>query len=946
MAYQFDIETFLERSGFGGDDEPPEDHSRPAPSFFNRWTVLLLLFLIALLSANWLITTLTDGFWFQQVGYTEVWRSLLLLKLGTFVVLLLVSAALLVGNWLLARWLVIRIPDIFGERRLLEEEWVAILLTGVGLFFAWGLAQLGTDMWDTLIRYWHARPFGVSDPIFDRDIGFYIFTLPLYETLHAWLVQVLVLTLLGVAGVYAASQWENIQRRDFLLMPYIRKHGALLLAAFFLLWAARYQLLAWNVLYSSQGVVFGAGYTDVRASLPVMRLQMVLMLAAALVALFNYWRLSLRPMLAVIVLWVIVSVGGSLYAAVLQRYVVEPNELTREAPYIRYNIEATRAAYRLDRVEERAFPRIQPLTAEILRRNEIVLRNIRLWDERPLAQTIAQLQELRPYYAFSPIDVDRYRLLTGQVRQVMLAARELQKENLPARSWVNERLIFTHGYGLVLNPVDEVTSEGQPNFWIRNLPPESRFPGGGYEVKRPEIYYGQLMDDYVIVKTRQPEFDYPSGDTNVSSHYEGTGGVPLGSFVRRLLFAIRMTDPNLLLSSDMTPESRILFHRDISERVQVIAPFLTFDNDPYLVLDRESGRLFWVIDAYTTSDAYPYSTPRHGLNYIRNTVKVVVDAYNGSVTFYLMDESDPVVQAYMAAFPTLFTPFEKMPAGIREHIRYPKDLFEIQAALYTVYHMQDVQVFYNREDLWQLPNEVFQNTEIPMQPYYVVLDLPNDTEVRPEFLLIQPFTPANKANMIAWMAARNDEPNYGQLVVYEFPKQELIFGPMQVEARIDQDPAISEQLTLWSQQGSQIIRGNLLVIPLENSLLYVEPLYLLAETGQIPELKRVIVASGDQVVMRETLAEALTALVGAPVLDATAEEVASTERPPAPTEPRGTVDARIAELVRQANAYYEQAEAARVAGDWAAYGEALDALEAILRELEALVNSPVENTGE
>jgi len=411
-------------------------------------------------------------------------------------------------------------------------------------------------------------------------------------------------------------------------MPYIRKHGALLLTALFLLWAARYQLLAWNVLYSPQGVVFGAGYTDVHASLPVMRLQMVLMLGVALVALLNYWRLSLRPMLALLAVWGLVSVGGSLYAAVLQRYVVEPNELTREAPYIRYNIEATRAAYLLDRVEERSFPRIQPLTAEILRRNEIVLRNIRLWDERPLAQTIAQLQELRPYYAFSPIDVDRYRLLTGQVRQVMLAARELKKENLP----------------------DEVTSEGQPNFWIRNLPPESNFPGGGYDVTRPEIYYGQLMDEYVIVKTRQPEFDYPSGDTNVSSHYEGAGGVPLGGFLRRLLFAMRMTDPNLLLSSDITPESRILLYRNIRERVQSIAPFLTFDNDPYLVLDRESGRLFWMIDAYTTSNAYPYSTPRHGVNYIRNTVKAVVDAYDGSVTFYLVDESDPLVQAYMDAF--------------------------------------------------------------------------------------------------------------------------------------------------------------------------------------------------------------------------------------------------------------------------------------------------------
>jgi uncharacterized membrane protein (UPF0182 family) len=581
---------------------------------------------------------------------------------------------------------------------------------------------------------------------------------------------------------------------------------------------------------------------------------MALMVVVALAAAYLAWRPDLRPLLAAAGLWFLVSVGlGGLYPGLLQRYAVEPNELVREAPYITHNIEFTRLGFGLDEVETRAFNPDNELTPQDLTENEAALQNIRLWDYRPLQQTYAQLQELRPYYAFADVDIDRYQV-EGAARQVMLAARELNKAGLTGPSWVNQKLEFTHGYGIVMNPVDRVTPQGRPTFYIQDLPPQSSVD---ISVDRPELYYGEMTTDTVFVASDLEEFDYPSGDENVYSSYAGSGGVPVGNLLRRLAFAFRFGEANLILSEYITPDTRAMFHRRIQERVHRIAPFLWQDHDPYIVV--ADGRLVWMMDAYTISDDFPYSAPSQvgtdtvpaGINYIRNAVKITVDAYNGDVNFYVAEPDDPLIQ-----------PLEAMPPALVPHIRYPEDLFLIQTNQYLTYHMEEVQVFYNKEDLWQLPEEIFEGgQQQPMEPYYVTFSLPGEEET--EYLLIQPYTPAGKSNMIAWIAARNDPPNYGDLFVYELPKQELVFGPIQVEGRIDQEPSISQQFSLWNQRGSRVIRGNLIVVPINDSFLYAEPVYLQSDTSALPELKRVILASGDAIVMRDTLDEALAALLEA-----------------------------------------------------------------------------------
>jgi hypothetical protein len=611
----------------------------------------------------------------------------------------------------------------------------------------------------------------------------------------------------------------------------------------------------------------------------------------------------------------------------MQRYLVEPNEVAREVPYIQYNIQFTRQAYGLENVDERDFGQVAPLTVETLNANRASLQNVRLWDYRPLSDTYRQIQAIRLYYGFHDLDIDRYRI-DGDYRQVILAARELDQSQLQSVTWVNQHLQFTHGYGVVMNPVNEITPEGLPHLWIKDLPPTISVP---LKIDRPEIYYGELTDNYVFVNTGIQEFDYPRGEENVYTSYQGAGGVPLDSYLKRLAFALRLGDANVLLSQYIDINSRLLFNRRIQDRVREVAPFLRYDDDPYLmILD---GKLYWVQDAYTVSDHYPYSQPVSGdINYIRNSVKVVIDAYEGSMTFYIADPTDPLVQTYSAIFPGLFTPQAAMPDGLRQHLRYPEGLFTIQATMYQTYHMRDVNVFYNKEDQWSLPHEVRGGQQQLIEPYYVIIRLPSGTQE--EFMLIQPFTPANKDNLIAWMAARCDGENYGKLVVYRFPKQELIFGPLQIEARIDQDSEISPQLSLWSQRGSQVIRGNLLVIPLDQSLLYVEPLYLQAESGQIPELKRVILASGERVVMTETLNEGLVKLFGAGAsgVAATVGETPATG-PAATGELPPSMGQQVYDLARQADQHYNAAQEALRAGDWATYGAEQKALEEVVKKL-------------
>ncbi|MGB3716996.1 MAG: UPF0182 family protein [Candidatus Promineifilaceae bacterium] len=915
----------------------------------SRWIWIPILIVALLLSFNWIISTYTDWLWFDSQSFRNIWLTQLGVRLAAFVVLFIIAAGFLLINWRVAFKNALKTVSM-APIRPLELPGMNLVIIGLGLFTSFIFASAGSAKWEQFLLYFNRQAFGVRDPVLGLDLGFYFFELPVYRFLHGWLTPLTVIAIIGVAVIYLADNWMALQRGRFNMAfpPAVRRHVAILLTFFFLLWASGYLLDIYELQYSTRGVVFGATYTDLNASLPALYVQLALMVILAIVTAVNIFRLAIRPFLIAGGLWLAAAILlGNVYPTLLQRYGVEPNEISREQTYIERNIEYTRFGFALDDVDARSFGTVSELSNQDLVSNRETLQNVRLWDIRPLQQTYAQLQELRPYYEFSSVDIDRYDI-EGETRQVMLAGRELNKENLSAPSWVNKKLQFTHGYGLVMNPVDQVTPEGRPEFFIKDLPPQSTVP---IEVTRPEIYYGELINDLVFVGSDLEEFDYPIGNQNAQSSYSGEGGVELNSIWRRLAFAIRFGETNLLLSEYITPETRVLLHRQIMDRVRSITPFLSLDSDPYLVV--ADGRLIWMLDAYTISSALPYSTPtEQGFNYIRNAVKITIDAYDGTVNYYLVDPDDPIIRAYDSAFPGLFQPLEAMPDVLLEHIRYPEDLFKVQTLQYLKYHMDDVQTFYNQEDLWEIPKEVFESDQQLIEPYHVIISLPGEEET--EFLLIQPYVPAGKNNMVAWIAARNDPPNYGQLVVYELPKAELVFGPIQVEARIDQDPEISAQMSLWNQRGSKVIRGNLLVIPMNSSFLYVEPLYLLSEASELPELQRVIVASGDRVAMRETLSEALIALIeaGPSVVDsADTEEQGSTEvEAEAPTpasedsaaETRvpqtGVIDGSIESLVQEANDHFEAAEAAQRAGDWTTYGRELKALQALLQELMELTD--------
>jgi uncharacterized membrane protein (UPF0182 family) len=636
------------------------------------------------------------------------------------------------------------------------------------------------------------------------------------------------------------------------------------------------------------------------------------------------------PIPAAIALYALVSIGGEGYASVLQRFSVTPNEQARETPFIEHNIAATRRAFALDTVDVRPLSGDARLTPEDITRNAATLQNVRLWDHAPLLETFGQIQEIRTYYDFVSVDNDRYQI-DGALRQVMLSGRELNSASLPARTWVNERLTFTHGYGLTLGPVNQVTSEGLPVLFVRNLPPET-IPD--LKVDEPSLYFGELSNDYVIVRTRTPEFHYPRGDDNETTQYTGRGGVPLGSLWRKLLFALRFGSYQILLSDDIGPESRILFNRNIRERVERIAPFLALDRDPYLVL--AEGKLYWLFDAYTTSNRYPYSTPAGRVNYIRNSVKFVIDAYNGTTTAYLADSNDPIAATFARTFPDTFKPLAEMPASIREHVRYPEDIFAIQAQVFSTYHMTQPAVYYNREDQWEIPTVDEGAERNPMQPYYTIMRLPGEKDA--EFIQMLPFTPRRRDNLAAWLVARSDGEHYGHLRVFEFPKQKLVFGPRQVVARIAQDQVISPQITLWNQQGSQVIWGTLMVIPIEESLIYIRPLYLRAQGGRIPELTRVIVAYENRIVMEETLEEGLARLFATgPGRPPVPQDTRAPEAPATPqtaqAPPSG--DGALSSLAVEAQRHYERAVQAQRAGDWATYGEELRQLGQVLDRMRS-----------
>ena len=889
------------------------------------WIGPIFLGIILLNVAGQILPLYTDYLWFQEVKLLSVFTTILALKgLLTLIGMVIVAGFVCVNVRLAARSaggdVLVELEDPLGlpSRLIIEPLFRRFLLPAalvLGIFG--GLAAAA--QWETVLQFVNAEPFQVTDPLFGKDIGFYVFRLPFFNAVYASLMTLFGLTFLLVLLTYLLYRGVQLTTHGPYVAARARAHLLTLGALILVLKAGGYYLDTFGLLTSQRGIVFGASFTDINANLPVLHGLTLLALICAAVCIWQIGRNGIRPILGAIALLIVAHVVGlGLFPNVMQRLRVVPNELAAERPYIEQGIKFTRIAYGLDRVKEEEFPAEEGLRADDLRSNQATIKNIRLWDHRPLLVTYAQLQEIRTYYRFMDVDNDRY-LIDGELRQVMLSARELSYRNLPSRIWINERLTYTHGYGVVLGPVNRVTSEGLPDFWVKDIPPAVTGP---LKVTRPEIYYGEIGNDYVFVKTRAQELDYPAGDKNVYSSYAGQGGVPVESLVRKILFAMRFGDLKILLSNDIIGESRIMYYREISERVKKVAPFVLFDRDPYLVITQD-GRLVWIIDGYTTSPNFPYSEPVQGLgNYIRNSVKAVVDAYNGSLAFYLSEPNDPVIKTYARAFPGLFQPFSAMPADLRPHVRYPQGLFSIQARMLATYHMQDPQVFYNKEDLWSIPRQHIEGAEREMEPYYTIMRLPG--EKGEEFVLLSPFNPSKKDNMIAWLAARSDGEHYGKLIVYNFPKQRLIYGPRQIEARIDQDPVISQQLTLWNQRGSQVIRGSMLAIPIEKSLLYVQPLYLAAEKGSLPELKRVIVSSGNQIAMDETLEVSLAKLVG---LGAPARPVTAEATPTTPLAP-GTRN-----LVDQAWQQYGRAQDYLRQGNFAAYGEEMKRLEGTLKSL-------------
>jgi len=922
-----------------------------------------------------LVSYYADWLWFGAEGYRSVFYTELLNRLGLGAAGFLVSLLILWGNFHLAIKSFdgpIVLPGVramggVGPQR--EHYGIVIdardagppsitvpairrVAVSLAVLVAILAAFSSAGHWLAWQEFVHARSFGETDPILGWDVGFYIFQFRFLVSLRAFLLTMVLISLVGCAALYlAAGQVRFTQQRGFWLSGRARTHLALLVAALFLLAAAGAVLEMPALMVSRSGIVFGASYVDAHTRLLVLKLLVAVASFGVGLSVLALFTARLWPISLAVAAYFVVSIGGGAAASMVQKFVVAPNEQVKETPYIIHNIEATRKAFGLDKVVERELSGDAVLTRADIDANQDTLKNVRLWDHQPLLDTFGQIQEIRTYYDFVSVDNDRY-MLDGEYRQTMLSARELNTASLQNRSWINERLVYTHGYGVTLGPVNQVTPEGLPVLFIKDLPPQSSVD---LTVEQPAIYFGELSSDHVFVKTNAREFHYPKGDDNVYTTYTGDAGVPMKGLLRKLLFSIRFQSLKVLLSDDIRADSRVLFHRRIRERVNTIAPFLVYDGDPYLVIS--GGRLIWIIDAYTVSGLYPYSSPDmrgindvpKGVNYIRNAVKVTVDAYTGKTTFYLAAPSDPLVLVLADIFPDLFVPLSTMPEDLRRHLRYPQDIFTIQAEMYSVYHMTNPAVFYNKEDQWDVPSIEGGNTRTSrMEPYYTIMKLPHSD--RAEFIQMLPFTPRRKDNLAAWLVARSDGEHYGKLVVFQFPKQKVVFGPRQVVARINQDQEISPQLTLWNQQGSEVILGTLLVIPIEESLLYVRPLYLRAANGKMPELKRVIVAYQNQIVMENSLEEALDRLfppesaasAAAAQAPSTAEESRVSGMPDSgvATEPSSGaapfVSVDMADLATQAKSHFDRAVEAQRAGDWARYGEEIDRLGAVLEQMKSI----------
>ncbi len=904
--------------------------------FFSGIGIAIVFVLFSSFSA--IVAFITDWWWFAEIGQIEVFIKPFITKISIGLATTAIAAVFFLTNFLITirsktSWTALIPAALLGQPVSLDSR----ILKKIGIFMcviiSLFIGLITASNWQEILKFFSSTSFGEYDPIFKKDIAFYIFSLPIFNIGLGILKMFVLISLISSGVIYILKGSLNLT--GFLSKfeipglklsqkgqtePQVQIHLGILLFLFLITTAFSTHLSLFKLLSTQSGPIFGAAYTDVAVMVPILKISIGLNVLVAILTLF--WGISgkLTPLITAISLYTIIGIVSAIVPSLFQKLIVAPNELVKETPFIKNNIAATRKAYGLDKIEERNISADKPLTSADIASNSLTVKNVRLWDREQLLSTFSQIQEIRTYYEFVSVDNDRY-MINDEIRQIMLSPRELASESLPNKSWINEKLSFTHGYGVAAGPVNLVTAEGLPVLFVKDLPPKSEFEQ--LNITRPEIYYGEKTNDYIIVNTKSKEFDYPKGEENVYTTYQGKGGVKIDSFLKRLFFAFKFNSLNLFLSNDVTTNSRILYHRNIKERVKKIVPFLTIDKDPYAVV--ADNRIYWIIDAYTKTNNYPYSQPQvlneENINYIRNSVKIIIDAYDGSINFYQVDMKDPVIRTYAKIFPNLFQPLNKMPISLISHLRYPEDIFSLQTAVYTTYHMNNPQIFYNKEDQWEIPTineEKKQETTDTVQqmgPRHMIMKLPG--EKKEEYILMLPFTPRNKDNLSAWMVARNDGNNYGKLIVYRFPKQKLIYGPKQVIGRINQDAEVSRQISLWDQKGSQVIQGPLLVIPIEESLIYVRPLYLKAETGKIPELKRIIVAYENKIAMEENLETALSRIFGV-----TEKTDKSTTAPDQPTK----------DLFKQAQELYDEAIRSQKEGDWARYGETIKRLGEILKK--------------
>ncbi|MCE5314848.1 MAG: UPF0182 family protein [Armatimonadota bacterium] len=918
------------------------------------WPAVVALLLLLMIFGGALVGLYTDWLWFKDLGYGGIFSKILLTKVGLGVVLGLLFFFVIYGNLWYARKIAPPPSPMGLEQRLLERlgrlarRGIGLVLFGGSIVISVLVGLEAATHWEDWLKFVHSTPFGATDPQFGMDIGFYVFRLPFLNYIYNWLFVALAISTIAAIAIHYADEAIEVFGNRVQFAPGVKAHLGTLVALMFFLKAWGYRLGMYQLVLGSGNLFDGASYADVHARLYALWILFFVAIIGGLLVLFNITRRGLG--FATVGLGLVVGMSilaGSIYPALVEQLNVKPNELEKEMPFIKRAITATQNAYGLDQIAVRPFAAETSLTAAQVEANETTIQNVRLWDQDHLQSAYNQVQTINQYYHFQDVDVDRYWLAdkaSGEkrYRQVWLSAREFDQEQLAsnAQTWINLHLQYTHGYGFCMSPVNEVNDEGMPTFFVSDIPPKTTVD---LPLDQMGVYFGEVTRNYVFVDTNAKEFDYPAGAGTVETTYSGDEGIGIGGFFRKVLFALRFQDLNILLNQNLKSKSKVLYNREVENRVRTLFSFLQFDSDPYLVT--AGGGLYWMWDGYTITDAYPYSqrspSDATSFNYIRNSVKIVVNAYTGKVDAYSIQEplDDPIIKTYQKMFPGAFKPISRMPAQLREHIRYPEDLFRIQTNIYRRYHQTNPTVFYNNSDLWEVASRADLTggggeEGSPMEPYYVIMKLPNGESE--EFILMTPFIRAGKFNMVSWMCAKCDAADYGRLVLYQFPRDKNVYGPQQVAARARQDTVISQQVTLWSQQGSQVSSGNLLVVPIESSLMYVMPVYLESTSTKIPELKRVIVALGNKVAMQPTLAEALSDVVGAPVT--TPESVAKPKAgvgKPSPVVPGAVASESVKRLIDQAVSQYNAAQDAQKRGDWSQYGVQVKALQKTLNELKA-----------